>query len=63
ERLTQPATLTAAIRDPATLFLTRTHIDVVFALDQIRLDLRQAGLDRDPGWTPMLGRVVAFHYK
>lgn len=63
ERLAQPATLAAAIRDPATLFLTRTHVDVVFALDQIRLDLRQAGLDRDPGWTPVLGRVVAFHYE
>lgn len=63
ERLAQPETFTEAIRAPATLFLTRTHIDVVFALDQIRLDLRQAGLDRDPGWTPALARVVAFHYE
>ncbi|MEM6253941.1 MAG: hypothetical protein AAF821_13560 [Cyanobacteria bacterium P01_D01_bin.156] len=49
--------------EPATLYLTRTHVDVIFTLDQIRLDVRMAGLDQDPGWVPALARVVAFHYE
>lgn len=62
-RLEQPAALAAALRDPARLYVTRTHIDVVFRLDQIRLDLRLAGLDRDPGWVPELAHVVTLHYE
>ena len=46
----------------ATLYVTRTHIDLVFSLEQIRLDVRVAGLDRNPGWVPILGRVITFHY-
>lgn len=62
-RLEQPAALAAALRDPARLYVTRTHIDVMFRLDQIRLDLRLAGLDRDPGWVPELAHVVTLHYE
>jgi hypothetical protein len=42
--------------------ITRTHVDVVFALNQVDIRVRRAGLDRDPGWVPWLGRIVAFHY-
>ena len=41
---------------------TRTHLDVLFSLDQVDLRLRRAGLDVDPGWLPWFGRVVRFHY-
>jgi hypothetical protein len=36
---------------------------VLFALDQIDLELRLIGLDRDPGWLPAFGRVVLLHYE
>lgn len=63
ERLEQPEAISNYILEPATLYLTRTHVDVVFTLDQIRLDVRMAGLDRDPGWVPELARAIAFHYE
>ena len=47
---------------PAILHVTRTHIDIVFNLNQINLALRRAGFDRDPGWVPTLGRVITFHF-
>lgn len=39
-----------------------SHIDVFYSLDSVRLDIRLAGLDINPGWVPWLGRVVTFHY-
>ena len=62
-RLEQPEIFIEALTDPATLYVTRTHIDVIFSLEQIRLDLRLAGLDHNPGWVPELGHVVTFHYE
>jgi hypothetical protein len=43
--------------------ITRTHMTIVFALESVRLDVRKAGLDLDPGWLPRLGRVVRFAYE
>ncbi len=63
ERLEHPEAIATYLAEPAILYLTRTHVDVVFSLDQIRLDVRRAGLDQDPGWVPALGRVIAFHYE
>jgi hypothetical protein len=37
-------------------------IEVRFPLDEVAIDLRRAGLDRDPGWVPWLGVVVRFTY-
>lgn len=48
---------------PARLFVSRTHIDVVFSIEEIKLSLRLVGLDRDPGWVPELARVIAFHFE
>ena len=39
-----------------------THLDVTFALGDVDLRVRRAGLDFDPGWLPWLGRVVGFHF-
>lgn len=63
ERLDHPEAIALHLTEPATLYLTRTHVDVVFSLNQIRLDVRMAGLDQDPGWVPALARVIAFHYE
>jgi hypothetical protein len=48
---------------PARLYVTRTHIDVVFNLQDIDISMRLIGLDRDPGWVPELARVIAFHFE
>ncbi len=38
------------------------QLDDVFAADTAGLAIRLAGLDRDPGWVPAAGRVIAFHF-
>jgi hypothetical protein len=48
---------------PGWLYVTPTHVDLVAALDAISVRARLAGLDRDPGWVPDLGRVVSFHFE
>jgi hypothetical protein len=45
------------------LTLTRTHLDLVLPLDGVDLAVRGAGLDRDPGWRPDLGRIIQFHFE
>ena len=49
-------------RRPGTVVVGRTHVDVLLGLDQIDLPARVCGLDRDPGWVPELGRIIAFHF-
>jgi hypothetical protein len=39
-----------------------THVDVTLPMDAADLRVRRSGLDRDPGWVPWFGRIVAFHY-
>jgi hypothetical protein len=46
----------------ATLHLTPMHVDVTLPLDAVSLEVRLAGLDRDPGWLPDFGRVVHLHF-
>lgn len=50
------------VHRPARIMATRTHVDVLFDIQQAELRVRGAGLDLDPGWVPWLGRVVRFHY-
>jgi hypothetical protein len=49
------------LRD-GTLYITRTHIDLVMGMQQISVPARLAGLDANPGWVPELGRIIAFHF-
>jgi len=46
----------------ATVRFSETHIDIVFPLSEVNLEIRRAGLDLDPGWVPWLGRIVAIHF-
>jgi hypothetical protein len=46
----------------ARVFITASHLDVVFELAQLPIEVRLAGLDRNPGWVPAAGRFIAFHY-
>ncbi len=38
------------------------RLDVFFGLAELPVEIRLAGLDRDPGWVPAAGRAIAFHY-
>lgn len=49
-------------RIEAVLEIDASHVEVLYKLDAVRLDVRRAGLDIDPGWLPWLGKVVRFHY-
>lgn len=39
-----------------------TRVDAHFSLAAHPIELRLAGLDRDPGWVPAGGRAIYFHY-
>jgi hypothetical protein len=54
--------LTTLIRRPGRIQMTRTHLDVSFALSQLDVRVRRVALDVDPGWVPWMGRVVQFRY-
>ncbi len=41
---------------------TPAHLDIHFSLAAHPIEIRMAGLDRDPGWIPAAGRHVAFHF-
>ena len=47
----------------ATIRATAVHLDISFSLSEHPLELRGAGLDRDPGWVPAAGRFIRFHYQ
>ncbi len=43
--------------------VTAAHLDVFFPLAAHPVEIRIAGLDRDPGWIPAAGRHVSFHFE
>jgi hypothetical protein len=47
----------------ARVFVTATHVDILMRLAELPFEVRVAGLDRDPGWIPAAGRIVAFHFE
>lgn len=47
---------------PARVMATASHWDIYFPLASVRLEVRLAGWDINPGWLPWLGRVINFHY-
>jgi len=51
------------VKRQARLRVTPAHVDVVFSLDQLPVEVRLAGLDRNPGWVPAAGRHITFTYE
>lgn len=47
----------------ARIYLTLSHLDVVYQLDELPIEIRMAGLDRDPGWIPAAGKIIRFHFE
>lgn len=50
------------IRHSSRVKVTAVHVDVCLSLAEIPIEIRMAGLDRDPGWIPAASRVVAFYF-
>jgi hypothetical protein len=57
------AALTLLLQRSARVQTTATHVRVFFSLAQHPLEIRVAGLDRDPGWVPAAGRNFTFYYE
>lgn len=51
------------LASPALLRANATHVDLHLPLRGVRLAVRRAGLDLDPGWQPLLARAIHFHYE
>jgi hypothetical protein len=51
------------IRRFGRIAVTAAHLDVFFPLAAHPVEVRIAGLDRDPGWIPAAGRHVSFHFE
>ena len=61
--LTDPRRLAAALlRIAGRVRIGGERIDVFFALRDLPIAIRFAGLDRDPGWLPAAGRDLRFHF-
>ena len=62
--LTEPADPGIFIyRHRARVCVTPTHVDLFFRLAELPIEIRLAGLDRNPGWVPAAGRFIAFHFE
>lgn len=47
----------------AQLSVSDGRLDVTLRLDDLPIQVRIAGLDRDPGWLPAAGRAIYFHFQ
>ena len=47
----------------AQVVVTATHLDVTISLSDLPIEIRLAGLDRNPLWVPAAGRFIAFHFE
>ncbi|HXH37806.1 MAG TPA: hypothetical protein VNN08_04210 [Thermoanaerobaculia bacterium] len=52
----------ALVTQPGRITTTPAHLDVWFRLIAHPIEIRIAGLDRNPGWIPAAGRHVTFHF-
>jgi hypothetical protein len=46
----------------ASVRISATHLEITFSLADLPLEIRFAGIDRDPGWIPAAGKFVYFHF-
>jgi hypothetical protein len=46
----------------AHISVTATHLDIFLSLDTLPIEIRLAGLDRNPGWVPAAVRFITFHF-
>ena len=46
----------------ATVSVTASHLEITFALADLPIEVRLAGIDRNPAWIPAAGKFVYFHF-
>ena len=46
----------------AHILITTARLDLHLSLTDLPIEIRLAGLDRDPGWVPAAGRYIAFQF-
>lgn len=51
------------LAQPGLVLLSSARVEVIFSLDTHPIELRIAGLDRDPGWVPAAGHTLLFRYQ
>lgn len=51
------------LHQPAGVRVSGENLTVVMPLEAIQVELRRAGLDRDPGWVPWLHKTVRFEFE
>lgn len=56
------ADLVGLLFRPGTLVLSSGRLDIHLSLEHLPIEVRLAGLDRNPGFIPAAGRIVEFHY-
>ena len=49
-------------RHHARVYVTANHLDVFFTLVTLPIEIRLAGLDRNPGWVPAAGKFIGFYF-
>jgi hypothetical protein len=42
--------------------VTAARLDTFLSLAELPIEIRWSGLDRDPGWVPAAGKIIAFHF-
>ena len=50
-------------RHPARIHATGAHLDIILSLQTLPIEIRFAGLDRDPGWIPAAATSIRFHFE
>jgi hypothetical protein len=50
------------IHHRASILITDTRLTVRLSLDELPIEIRLSGLDRDPGWVPAAGMFIAFEF-
>lgn len=50
-------------RQRAQLEVSEGRLDIHLRLDELQIEIRIAGLDRDPGWIPAAGCGLRFHFQ
>lgn len=53
---------TILFKRKASVTTSPTHLDITFGLADLPIEVRLAGIDRDPGWIPAAGKFVYFHF-
>jgi hypothetical protein len=60
---TAEALLPAWWQQKANICVTAAHLDIIFSLAELPIEIRLAGLDRNPGWVPAAGKFIEFHFE